>query len=262
MQADWGYVPSIEGWEAARFAAQAALQLDSNSALAHAVLGIMHTKYDWDWLAAESEFKAAMTFAPTNPLVLQNAAIERIAVGKWSEGTSLLDAAIRADPLDAVSYLCRGWVYMQLSRLAEAEHAFERVLEISPSYAWGHYYLGISLLVQNKNEQALVEMLKEPDGEARSAGLAVAYYALHRAKDSDAALRRLEGTDGSVDAWWLGAARAHAFRGQKDQALQELEKAYSERSGDLYLIKSDPFMKSLDGDARYKTFLRKMNLPG
>jgi hypothetical protein len=29
----------------------------------------------------------------------------------------------------------------------------------------------------------------------------------------------------------------------------------------LYLIKGDPFFKNLDGDPRYKAFLRKMNLP-
>jgi TolB-like protein len=30
---------------------------------------------------------------------------------------------------------------------------------------------------------------------------------------------------------------------------------------DLYLIKGDPLLKNLEGDARYKAFLRKMNLP-
>jgi hypothetical protein len=29
----------------------------------------------------------------------------------------------------------------------------------------------------------------------------------------------------------------------------------------LYIIKDDPLFKNLEGDPRYKTFLRKMNLP-
>lgn len=76
---------------------------------------------------------------------------------------------------------------MQLGRLTEAEHAFQRVVEISRTFEYGHYYFGISLLVQNKNEQALAEMLNETDAYARTAASALVYHALHRTKDSDAA---------------------------------------------------------------------------
>lgn len=33
------------------------------------------------------------------------------------------------------------------------------------------------------------------------------------------------------------------------------------RDEDLYVIKGDPLLKNLEGDPRYKAFLRKMNLP-
>jgi hypothetical protein len=56
-------------------------------------------------------------------------------------------------------------------------------------------------------------------------------------------------------------AMAHAWRGEKDSALQWLERARLQRDGGLTTLKLDPFMRSLRGDARYAEFLRKMNLP-
>jgi hypothetical protein len=55
-------------------------------------------------------------------------------------------------------------------------------------------------------------------------------------------------------------AGAYAYRGEFDEAFAWLDRAYSQKDAGLYLIKSDPFIKNLRGDPRYKAFLRKMNL--
>ena len=55
-------------------------------------------------------------------------------------------------------------------------------------------------------------------------------------------------------------ARVCAFRGERDHALEWLERAYVARDEDLYLIKDDPLLKNLEGDPRYHAFLKKMNL--
>jgi hypothetical protein len=43
--------------------------------------------------------------------------------------------------------------------------------------------------------------------------------------------------------------------------MEWLERAYSAKDEDLYLIKGDPLTRNLERDPRYKAFLRKMNLP-
>jgi serine/threonine-protein kinase len=53
----------------------------------------------------------------------------------------------------------------------------------------------------------------------------------------------------------------YAFRGEKDRAFEWLDRAFDLRDEDLYVIKGDPLLKNLEGDPRYKAFLRKMNLP-
>ena len=51
------------------------------------------------------------------------------------------------------------------------------------------------------------------------------------------------------------------MRGEADQAFAALQRAYDEHDADLVDIKADIFLKRLHGDARFKTLLKKMNLP-
>ena len=116
-------------------------------------------------------------------------------------------------------------------------------------------------MVQGKNEDDLAEMLKETDTDGRNAGLAMAYHAVHRKQQADAALKALETPSPGEEPWYFGVARAYLFRGQKDEVFTWLEKAYARKGGDLWLIKGDPFFKNIGDDPRYKALLHKMNLP-
>ena len=256
---DWGYLPTQSGWEQARVSAQEALKLDSKSGRAHAVLGYVHTLYDMDWPGAEEEFRTALALSPHDPMVLEYSAMERLAVGKWADTLHLLDSATTADPLDPGIYEVRVWAYLRMGRFAEAMSASRRLLEIAPTYAWGHYDLGLSLLLNGTLADALEEIQQETAVEGRLSGLAVVYQALHRTKDANEALARLEtdhASDGAMDI-----ARVHAFRGQKDAAFKWLDRAYTQRDTELFLVKGDPLLRSLAGDPRYGAFLRKMTLP-
>jgi serine/threonine-protein kinase len=223
------------------------------------MLGDIHVEYDWDWPAAQREMRTAVLLAPNDPLVLLLAAIERLAVGRYSESLRFLDTAVAADPLDPQMGSVLNSVYLRLGRLAEAESAARRLLDISPTYAVGHYKLGLTLLVKGENAEALAEMQKEVWTPRKIAGHAVVYHAMHRTWDSDTALARLK-ADHAGDRGML-IAGAHAFRGEKDQAFVWLDRAYAQKDSDLYSLKSEPLLKTLETDPRYKAFLRKMKLP-
>jgi TolB-like protein len=256
---DWGLVPSRPGWEQARAAALAALKLDPNSADAHAVLGRVYSDFDWNWPAAQHELTTALALAPNSPLILYLTAAERLSLGQWAEALRFVNAASAADPLDPTVHLVAGWVYLRLGRLAEAERANRRVLEIAPTFVTDHYYLGVVLLMEGKTEESLAEMQKETRAGGQVAGLAVVYQALHRRREADAALARLEAE--SAEDMAMEIAEAYAFRGQKDRAFEWLDRAYAQKDENLFYIKGDPLLKNLSGDPRYSNFLRKMNVP-
>jgi hypothetical protein len=87
----------------------------------------------------------------------------------------------------------------------------------------------------------------------------MAYFALGRMAESDAALAQM--TNHSTGHSFF-IAQVYAFRGETDEALKWLERAYEQKdSGGLPLIKGDPLFKKIEDDPRYKAFLKKMNLP-
>jgi TolB-like protein len=256
---DANYVDQKVGYEQARTAADAALKLDSKSVSAHAVLGLIHVQYDFDWPGAAREFKEALAVAPHDPFVLVGATEERIAVGQWDEAVRISDTAIATDPLEANLYRLRSYAYLRLGRSAEAESGFRRAMEISPTYSWAHYFLGMALLSKNENEAALVEMQKETIREASDAGAVVAYVELRRPEDARRALARLQADASS--RWPFGLAVAYAALGRNTEAFAWLDRAYVARDSSLWAIKGHPFFKNLFSDPRYTTLLRKMNLP-
>jgi len=102
-------------------------------------------------------------------------------------------------------------------------------------------------------------MEQETIDDGKQQGLALVYYALGRKAEADAALAVLikEEVDGSA----LGIAEVYAFRGQSNEAMHWLERAYDQQDPYLFQIKGDLLLSSLAGDPRFKAFLKKMNLP-
>ena len=102
-------------------------------------------------------------------------------------------------------------------------------------------------------------MEQETDEIWRLAGLSLAFHALGRRSESDAALATFKSKHAGEMAYQI--AEVHAFRGEADLAFEWLERAYDQHDGGLADIKGDRFLRGLAGDPRYKAFLRKLKLP-
>jgi TolB-like protein/DNA-binding winged helix-turn-helix (wHTH) protein/Flp pilus assembly protein TadD len=246
-------------FEQARQTAETALRLDPGAGLAHAFLGGVHADYDWDWSAADREFKQALALAPHNGLVLSLAADFAISLGHLEVARQMLKEALVYDPLAALAYSNLAWTELCSGRYAEAEAAARRALEIDPSYDWGHIYVGDALLWRGDPEAAVVEMTRESNPMAQAVGLALAYYALGRAADSDASLRKLTAEGAGNYAYEI--AEVYGYRGERDEALKWLDRAYVQRDAALRWITRDPCFAKLETDPRYQAFVRKMNRP-
>jgi len=94
--------------------------------------------------------------------------------------------------------------------------------------------------------------------QGRLLGLALVYTAMSRTVDSDAALVAMQRNGYYPPADF---ARAYAFRGDADRAIDYLEKAYQAHDTSLWYIKGDPLLNTLERDTRYQSLLRKMNFP-
>jgi hypothetical protein len=70
---------------------------------------------------------------------------------------------------------------------------------------------------------------------------AIAYYALGREKESDAALSELITKYHAGDAYQI--AQVYVFRNQSDEAFEWLDRAYAQRDSGLIGTKVEPLLK-------------------
>ena len=252
----FGLMPPAEAFEKSRLAAQLALTLDPHQEEAHAILGAIHITYDWDWPAAEREFKLAM--APQNAAWRLNPLLS-LTLGRWDDALKAINLGLAGDPMDPDGYFFLGLVQRCRGRYPEAEAAMNRTIELSPTYTFVHYTLATVRLARGQPEEALAEFSKEPSEPVRLVGSALAYFRLGRKADSDAALAQF--IKGYADYSPSGVATVYAFRGESDEAFKWLDRAYAQKDTLLSGIKYRTEFDKLHGDPRYKAFLKKMNLP-
>jgi tetratricopeptide (TPR) repeat protein len=254
-----GYVPVDEGFRKSRREAEKALALDPNLAEAHAALGQVRSFYDWDWSGADVAHKEALRLDPGNAMVVRTAGVLSAILGRFDEAIELDRRAVGLDPLSMRTHLNLGFHAWRAGRLDEAEAAFRKALELNSEYPGAHMQLGRVLLIRPKPDAALQEMDREGEPPWRRQGRALAYHALGRKGEADAALAELLEKDKENAAFQI--AEVYAFRGEPDRAFTWLERAYAQRDTGLSEMKGDPLLKNLEADPRYAAFLGKMRLP-
>jgi TolB-like protein/Tfp pilus assembly protein PilF len=254
-----GWLVQGAGYPQAREFATRALKIDPNLADAHLVLANASIVHDWDWAEAQREIDTAFKLAPPDARAFTIAARLAGALGQFEHAIDLSRQALVRDPLDPHAYDEVAGIYLRSDNYAEAETANRRCLQVAPDLVGAHYWLAIALLMQGRLQDAMAETERETPGDGKYLGGSVVLFAMHRYAESDTALKKAIELN-RLD-WPSGIARAYALRGEADQAMVWLERAYEARDQDLFFIKGDPQLRKLESDPRYKAFLRKMNLP-
>jgi len=88
--------------------------------------------------------------------------------------------------------------------------------------------------------------------------VAMARWSQKRMPEADAALADLINNNADGAAYQI--AEVYAYREEKDQAFQWLERAHRQRDSGLVGLQIDPFLKNLHPDPRWNAFLHKMGL--
>lgn len=259
-QVVYGELSPREGFEKAMEAATKSIMLADNLAAGHYMLGFVKIGYDWDWVGAEVEFKKVLSIEPGHVDALLRLSNLARYKDRAEEAVKLTSQAIALNPLDFMSYLQHVQSLTWANRLDEALVISKKAQELEPEAKVAHYIIGRTYLLLGKNELALSEMqisgIYQVDN---SYGLALAYHALGRKKESDEKLNYFISKYGKRLFY---VAQLYAFLGEKDKAFEWLDKAYTEKDPELsYILYGNPLLKNIENDPRYKAFLKKMNLP-
>jgi TolB-like protein/Tfp pilus assembly protein PilF len=258
-QAARGLIPKQEGYRVAREAVERALALNPNLAAAHTQMGRIKQQVDFDWAGADASFQRAAALEPGNPEAARSAASSARMLGRFDEALQFCRRAIDLDPLNAHSWQSLGDTEFYSGQLDAAATDFRKALELNPDVFPGSISLSRTYIVQGRAQDALSEIQLVRYDLERASLHAIAYYALGREKESDAALRQLVAKYHTQNAYLI--AQVYAFRNQSDEAFEWLDRAYVQRDDDLIVTKVDPFLNKLHPDPRYTALLKKLNLP-
>jgi Flp pilus assembly protein TadD len=157
-----------------------------------------------------------------------------------------------------MSYLYLSFSLLALGKLAEAESACRKALELSPEGLSFRYWLVMVLDSQGRREEALAQALGDKGDWSRLATTACLYHLLGRSEDSAAALAELKATCADLSAFQI--AQVHAVRGEADDAFAWLERACDQRDAGVSMVKVCPWFDNIHGDPRWGAFLRKVGL--
>lgn len=262
LLASSGDIPGKEGLEMARAAAKRALELDENLAEAHTALaGVLQSANDWNFNAAEAEFRRAIELNPNyatarlwhaqNLLVL-NRADEAVAEYRQAEGL---------DPLSPLVSAYVGFSLEKARRYDEAIAAGQKTITLFPESPFGHWTLAMAYRQKGMHQEAIAAFKKaielSPHRPDFIATLGHAYAVSGNKDEASKIAHELEASHAPAFA----LALVYVGLGDMDRSFALLEQTYEERFPILPEALQDPLFDPVRPDPRFQTLLRRIGLP-
>lgn len=251
--------PAEKVREKATWSARKAIELDPSSAEAHNSLGAIREFWDWDWGAAEEEYRRAIELNPNFSAGHQDYAFFLAFQGRFEQAIA---EAQRSQDLDPLSPFVRTTFCLELRvarRYAEAVQKCRQALELDPNFTHAHGNLMGIYITTGENEHAV----EEYETVARLSGAPPAEItsireAFKRGGIKGFLRKLLENSKKEGDG--VDVASFYSLLGERDQAMLWLEKGYRQRSPFMEFLKERPEFDNLRSDSRFDGLLRRLRL--
>jgi serine/threonine-protein kinase len=260
----YAYLPPREIMPKAKEAARTALDLDSQLAEAHTSLGFVHTVFDWDWAAAESEFHAALKLNPSWGPARYWYATYFLSQGRMDEATAQVRKGLEYDPLSMYMHVHLAIVLWYAGRLDAAAEPARHALELDANFLVARSFLGAILCSQGRQAEGFKELgvaVNSSDRDQLSLSMMAVAYAQFgdRAKAAEI-IAELEARRGREYISAMNIAIIYAQLKEKENAFRWLEEAYQERSSMLWALQYHPqgVFENLRDDPRAADLLRRI----
>lgn len=279
IAADSGYAPAYAGLalvraldldEArARPLVAKALALDPTLPEAHLALSMVRQFLDWDWAGAESALRDAIRLNPGYAEARHELSMLLMRRRRFDEALREAQRTMYLAPMSARFEIGLAQVLYFSGRYNEVMKPFERAIALDANYV-RHYcpFRGDVLTAQRKYEEA-TKAYSECIARGADARQALAYaYAASGQRDKALSLLdtlRARWQDGkrvgSKDADAIGIATALMGLGEREQALDWLERSVAHGHWIIYLG-INPIFRPLHAEPRFRAVLKRVGLAG
>jgi TolB-like protein/DNA-binding winged helix-turn-helix (wHTH) protein/Tfp pilus assembly protein PilF len=258
-----GFMSPAEVLPKAYAAAQKAVEIDPQSAEAHASLALV-LEHKWDWAGAEVEFKRALALNPQYANAHHWYGDYLSIQGRHDEALVEAKRALELDPLNLMIGTWVGLRYYLARRYDDAIEQSRNTVDLDPNFAAAHLILGESYVQQGKHKEGLDELQKAAslsgDSPLYMAQVGVSLALAGEKKEALRVIRELQDTSGKRYVSPYGFAQIYATLNDKQQTYKWLEVAYRDRAVWMSYLAVDPVFDSIRSEARFRDFLRRVGL--
>jgi len=242
-----------------------ALALDNTLAEAHASLAHILMNYDWNWSAAEKEFKRSIELTPNYATGHQWYAIHYLtATGRFEEAVQEMKKALELEPASLVMNTFMGATLYYAGRYDEAIDQCRRTIEMDPNFAVAHWHLGLAYEQKQALDAATEEFKKAISLSGGSplmkAALVRAYAKSHKKHEANEMLNELNELSKQQYVSAYEVATIYVALGNNEQAFQLLEEGYAEHSFHLVYLNVSPQFKPVSSDRRFQDLVQRIGL--
>ena len=248
-----------------------ALEIDDQSAEGHAALANILFYYEWDWAAAEREFKRAVKLNPNDANTRWRLGLFLASRERFNKAVKEAERAVALDPLSLLVNLYAGFIYLLAGQLDGALKQFARMIEIEPRFHGAYWLEGAVYMAQEKYEEAVAAFEKSialGGTPIVKSYLGCAYGLWGKREQALAVLNELLETREKQYTTAFNIARVYNGLGEIDSACAWLDKTVEERNGEIVFLNVGSktgarkiWRKALRTDPRYRDILRRIGLP-
>jgi len=243
----------------AKAAALKAVELDDNSAEAHAAVGQVRECFEADRAGAENEYRRAIALNP-NYATAHHWYAHLLLGWRDQEGLDQIQQALRLDPVSPNVNGMLGDYLIETRQLEKAIEQFRKTVELDPEQYNSRTRLGFAYAVVHRYAEAEGEFKKaeqiSPGSVTSLAALAYVYGLEGKKTHAEEMLPETKPLALKAGHPWL-VCLVYVGLNQKDEAMQWLEKAYEQ--GDFYFNLKDPLLDPLRSDPGFQDLERRVN---
>lgn len=254
----YGRAPADELMPKARAAAQRALRLDDHLPEAHTALALIVQNYDYDWQAAEREYRRAIELNPNYATAHQWYAEHLMWRGRFEDALRESERARQLDPLSLIISTDNGAILYFSRQYDRAVAQFSAVLEMDPNFERAHYLMVAAYAQQGLSAKAIAGWEKTRpavDDKVYWSTLAYIHGRSGERELAQLAMNRLLDPKAHKAVNPALLVSAYVGLGKKEDALVNLEKASAQRSNFMTTLKVNPVLDPLRDDPRFQELL-------
>lgn len=259
-----GFMSPADVLPKAYAAAQKAVEIDPQSAEAHASLALV-LDHRWDWAGAEVEFKRALELNPQYANAHHWFGDYLSIQGRHDEALAQAKRALELDPLNLMIGTWVGLRYYLAHRYDGATEQSQNTVDLDPTFAAAHLVLGESYIQQGKHKEGFGELQKAAglsgDSPLYMAQAGVSLALAGEKKEALRVIRDLQDISGKRYVSPYGVAQIYATLNDKEQTYKWLESAYRDRAVWMSYLAVDPVFDSIRSEVRFRDLLRRVGLP-